>query len=97
MFKALRVGGFTALQNTTYENLLKVANGNENYVFYGHSDTDSFDEEGYLTQPIALDWNGDGKALKQIAEDFGFEVDWDGGSFYKMTIKPASEEILATR
>lgn len=97
MFKALRAKGFTALQNTNYDNLLKVAKGNENYVFYGHKDMDSFDENGYLVKPLALDWNGNGYAIKQIANDFGYEVDWDGGKFYKMYIKPVSEEELDKR
>lgn len=97
MFKALRASGFTAIQNTNWKNVLKVADGNENYVFYGHSDTESFNKQGYLTKSIELDWNGDGKALKQMAEDFGYEVVWDGGTHYKMEIKPVSKETLASR
>jgi hypothetical protein len=53
-----------------------------------------FDSKGYLTEPAYLAWSGsveDGMKIKQTAEYFGYQVDWNGDRARKIGILPVSE------
>ena len=94
MFKSFRANGFKARQNFTccqscgWAEMEDIAGDNENIVFYHNQDNDAFGSDGYLEGTIYLAWNGDGSKIKQIAEDFGYTVDWDGTEGKRIGIVP---------
>lgn len=93
MFKVLRSKGFKARQNFQccqscgWAEMESIAPNYQNIVFYHNQDNDCFDEDGDLKRTLFLSWSGDGQQIKQTAEDFGFEVQWDGSEEKRIGIK----------
>ncbi|AYP68169.1 hypothetical protein PQE75_gp037 [Bacillus phage vB_BcoS-136] len=96
MFKALRKEGFKARQNfwccqSCAWSDLSINHGiedDDNVVFYHNQDNESFDRDGYLNSKIYLAWSGDGQKIKEVAELFGYEVEWDGTENQRIGIIP---------
>lgn len=97
MFKSLRKVGFIARQNywccqscawSAISDDYPHATDDSNIVFYHNQDADSFDRDGYLTSTIYLAWQGDGNKIKEMAEMFGYTVDWNGTENQRIGIVP---------
>lgn len=102
MFKTFRKEGFIARQNylccqncawnaveSDYD-----ADENSKIVFYHGQDAEAF-EGKTLTRTLYLAWQGtgaDGRKIREIIEEHGFEVDWDGTNGMRIGVKPRVEQ-----
>ena len=100
MFRELRKEGFIARQNymccqscgwSAIASDYGVEDDNKNVVFFHGQDNDSFDKKGTLQETIHLAWQGDGNKIKDVAEKFGYVVEWDGTENQRIGILPMAK------
>lgn len=94
MFQAFREKGFQAEENFLccqscgWAAMGEIAKDNDNNVFYHEQDNESFGIfDGNINGTLFLSWCGDGNVLKEIIEQFGYEVEWDGTENKRIGIK----------